>query len=161
MTSPYLLKLKIPKGASALDVVLRLPVIFPRLAFLQVEIYSPQIGAERRIAKRRLTSTKAKAKESVHHSAKKNRKIKVSVKRLTDLIPKLMSKLPDSDALGINSVCWLRDGTVRHIPMMDFKPKPNQTNLRRIKYSLAEIGQSGLLVQSGRSFHFYGVKAFE
>lgn len=150
-------KLNIPKGTSALDIVLQLPFIFPRVAFLQVEIYSPQVGAERRIAKARLTSTRAKAKVSVHHNAKKNRRIKLPIKRLTDRIPKLISKLRDSDALGINSTCWLRDGTVRHIPMMDFKSKPSPANLRLIQQSLAEIGQSGLLVQSGRSFHFYGL----
>jgi hypothetical protein len=150
-------KINIPKGTSAMDIVLQLPFIFPRLAFLQVEIYSPQDGSERRIAKACLTSTKAKAKESVHHNAKKNRKIKLSVKGLTARIPKLISQLPDSDALGINSICWLRDGTVRHIPMMDFKPKPSPANRRLIQQSLAEIGQSGLLVQSGRSFHFYGL----
>jgi hypothetical protein len=93
----------------------------------------------------------------VHHNAKRNRKIKLPVKRLTDRIPKLISKLPASDALGINSICWLRDGTVRHIPMMDLKPKPSPANLRLIQQSLVEIGQSGMLVQSGRSFHFYGL----
>ena len=159
MTLPYRSsKLKISKGSSALDLVLRLPLVFPRLAFLQVEIYSPQDGAEKRIAKAHLSSTKAKAKVSVHHNAKQNRKIKLSVEGLTSRIPKLISNLPDSHALGINSVCWLRDGTVRHIPMMDFKPRPSPANLSSIQHSLAEIGQSGLLVQSGRSFHFYGLK---
>jgi hypothetical protein len=151
-------KLKIPKGAKALDVVLRLPLVFPRLSVLRFTVYSPRDGARKRIARAHVTSTKAKAKEFVHHDAKRNRKIRVSVDRLADRLPKVISELSTTQALGVDSICWMRDGSVRFIPMMDFKPRPGPANLRLIRRSLLEIGQSGLLLESGASYHFYGFK---
>jgi hypothetical protein len=149
--------LKIVKGANALDVVLLLPKVFPRLAFLQIEIYVPKDEAGRRIKKAKLTSMKARVKETLHHDAKSNRRIKLPVNDFSGVLERLISKLRQSQAVGINSVCWLRDGTVRHIPMIDFKCKITRANLRRIRQSLLEIGQKGLVLQSGRSFHFYGL----
>lgn len=43
-----------------------------------------------------------------------------------------------------------------HIPMMDFSCEISAANLERIQAFLKGIGQAGLILETGRSYHFYG-----
>ena len=45
-----------------------------------------------------------------------------------------------------------------HIPMMDFD---DNNNLAQIECFLRAIGQKGVVLESGRSYHFYGIKLMD
>ncbi len=59
--------------------------------------------------------------------------------------------------LAASSRVMLKDGSVAHIPMIDFKCAPTQQNVDMAKEAFAKIGQTdGVLLNSGNSFHYYG-----
>jgi hypothetical protein len=59
--------------------------------------------------------------------------------------------------LGMCSRCLLADNTVAHIPMMDFRCQILGENAERIEGVVNSIaGMSGVLLESGRSYHWYG-----
>ena len=45
-----------------------------------------------------------------------------------------------------------------HIPMMDFNCEASPENLDKIQEFLEGISQEGVVLASGRSYHFYGIK---
>ncbi|MGY3479379.1 primase 1D-like protein [Bradyrhizobium ottawaense] len=68
----------------------------------------------------------------------------------------IIAQLPRNRVLAISSRLTLKDGSVRHLPMLDFHCIDSSEHEPLIKSVLAEIGIGGYLVASGRSYHFYG-----
>ena len=69
---------------------------------------------------------------------------------------KLFESLGDF-VLAASSRVRLKDGSVAHIPMIDFKCAPTQQNVEMAKEAFPKIGQTdGVLLNSGNSFHYYG-----
>lgn len=67
--------------------------------------------------------------------------------------------LASDELLGVASDVRLRGGTVGHIPMMDFICPPSVQNSTILARLLRVIQQCrGFLLQSGRSYHYYGVQ---
>lgn len=95
--------------------------------------------------------------EAVRHDAKSEAR-EISVEDLTHaIIQQMIGQLPAGSVLGLYSGCRLQDGSISHIPMMDFRGVPSQRHLGRIKKGLQSIGQTkGAIFESGRSYHFYG-----
>jgi hypothetical protein len=63
---------------------------------------------------------------------------------------------PD-ETIGLTSLCETLDGNFVHIPMMDFSCPVSDRNVLFIHSSLQKMGfNSGIIVNSGRSYHFYG-----
>ena len=59
--------------------------------------------------------------------------------------------------LAASSKVRLKDGSVAHLPMIDFKCAPTDQNIELAKDAFAKIGQTdGVLLNSGNSFHYYG-----
>lgn len=59
--------------------------------------------------------------------------------------------------LAASSKVKLKDGSVAHIPMVDFKCAPTHQNVELATDAFAKIGQTdGVLLNSGNSFHYYG-----
>lgn len=58
--------------------------------------------------------------------------------------------------VAINSKVILSDGSERHIPMLDFKIKSNNQNLKVVKDVLHILGLKGYIFDSGKSYHFVG-----
>ncbi len=77
----------------------------------------------------------------------------LSVQRILDV----MRALPPTHGLGMSSRVKLRSGQVRHIPMLDFLCRKSPSNKQLIHTVVARLGQKeGIVVDSGRSYHFYG-----
>jgi len=82
----------------------------------------------------------------------------LSAKRIQNEI----EQLPDGWVLALCSRCEVDDGSQRHIPMMDFRCAPSPQNLERTRLALKKLGQaSGVILESGRSYHFYGFQLQE
>lgn len=77
----------------------------------------------------------------------------VTVERLEEVA----DSLPEKSVLALCSVCRLRDNSVAHVPLMDFRCPPGEENFKRVRLSLRAVGQSGAVLTSGRSYHFYGL----
>lgn len=58
--------------------------------------------------------------------------------------------------IAINSKVILEDGTEKHIPMLDFKIKSNNSNLSVVIEVLKVLGLKGCILDSGKSYHFVG-----
>jgi hypothetical protein len=67
--------------------------------------------------------------------------------------------LVDGRLLGILSRVVLKTGVEAHIPMMDFVCPPSPENLETLIFLLGGLRYGkGWVVESGRSYHFYGSK---
>jgi len=79
----------------------------------------------------------------------------VTARRIADLARDLRFGF----VLAISSKVILKDGELAHIPLLDFRCLPSPRNQQIVKKALKTMGQeAGLIVESGRSYHFYGVR---
>jgi hypothetical protein len=70
---------------------------------------------------------------------------------------KRLFELPTGFVLAASSRVKLKDGSVAHLPMIDFKCAPTPQNIDLAKQAFAKINQTtGVLLNSGNSFHYYG-----
>lgn len=77
----------------------------------------------------------------------------ISVERIAILI----AELPKGFGLAACSRVTLQSNRIAHIPMLDFRCPCRQENAEAIVKMLRVMGFSeGILVESGRSYHFYG-----
>lgn len=61
--------------------------------------------------------------------------------------------------VALSSRVLKANGEYAHIPMLDFRCECSAHNIKVVKWALAAIGhRAGVIVNSGRSFHFYGLK---
>jgi hypothetical protein len=74
-------------------------------------------------------------------------------------VESLVQDLKDGFVLALSSKVQLKNGGFAHIPMMDFRCAPSPKNASIVRTALKAMGEeAGLLVESGRSYHFYGVR---
>ena len=157
----------LPKGADALQLVFSLPQINNALESLEFTIYTPREGKEER-------TKKDQGKDGPQHHSIDNRIETILVSDLPKRLEQIIRSLPDDRALGVNSRCILTNGSVRHIPMIDFNLSPSCDSLESIMHrdfreigqnlkdiGLENIGQRGLILESGASYHFYGFDLLE
>jgi hypothetical protein len=72
-------------------------------------------------------------------------------------ISELISKLPGGYGLAACSRIMLTSNRAAHIPMLDFRCPCSEENAKAIEKMLTLAGcHEGILVESGRSYHFYG-----
>ena len=95
----------------------------------------------------------------LHDSAAGERELNLSRDEVsTGGLSRLIGSLDLDYGLSVSSRVQLDDGRQAHIPMMDFRCQHSDANLEIIKRALVAMGQShGALVQSSRSYHFYGL----
>ena len=63
------------------------------------------------------------------------------------------------EALFVSSKVRLENGRWRHLPMMDFSCYDQRQDLRKVAFALSTVGlDSGFILRSGNSFHYYGVE---
>lgn len=66
---------------------------------------------------------------------------------------------PADLVLAMSSRCMANDGSERFLPMLDFQCQPDAYFLAALQFGLKKIAPGGgALVDSGRSFHFYGFR---
>ncbi len=74
----------------------------------------------------------------------------------TDYLRKRSADIPEGHILTISSQVTLNDLTSVHLPMLDFRISPSQEGLSIVAAVLDEMGIDGIVLDSGRSYHFYG-----
>lgn len=89
---------------------------------------------------------------------------RIEVKAESNLVQNLRSLHQSTNAgriLTIRSVVRTTAGELRHIPMLDFRLRSTEENRQTIVSILQEIKASGILLDSGRSYHFYGFELMD
>ena len=77
----------------------------------------------------------------------------ITAERISDII----SRLPPGYGLAACSRVMLASSWAAHIPMLDFRCPCSEENAKAIEKMLTLAGcHEGVLVESGRSYHFYG-----
>lgn len=160
-------------GLEASGLVLRLSTLQPRLRQLSFVIFTPYAGVEDRIhigakvplENRSATEILASKPQAAlldellrHESQPKREIIHVDTRNLSESRLNLMIRaLPPGAALGLCSACRVHKAPPMHIPMMDFRIPPSDVGLAVLRDALYRMGiQRGVLLDSGRSYHFYG-----
>jgi len=72
-------------------------------------------------------------------------------------IDSIQDRLGRNDGLAVCSQVRVLAGYSAHIPMLDFACAPTKANQGAISSMLGVIGQAGVIVNSGNSFHFLGI----
>jgi hypothetical protein len=79
----------------------------------------------------------------------------VSIKKVDSIV----RELKEGFSLALSSKVQLKNGEFAHIPMMDFRCPPSLRNGVVVKKALNAMGEeAGFLIDSGRSYHFYGIR---
>jgi hypothetical protein len=96
----------------------------------------------------------------LHDRSPDERTVSMEINQLSEAsIQSMANNLLDGTALAFSSKVKLKNGGVAHIPLMDFRCDPSETNSKIVQRALKAMGQdSGLLAESGRSYHFYGFR---
>ena len=94
------------------------------------------------------------------------------LRRLFSLLPPGESVYPDwletlgtdygktpEENVGLTSIVRLKNGKIKHIPMIDFGCACSDSNLREVEKTLSNLGErKGFVLESGMSYHYYGLK---
>ena len=96
---------------------------------------------------------------SVHHNARPPTLARLSRTNCTqENIRALGSRCPAGQCVGLVSAVTVDDGTIRHLPMLDFHLPSGSENQATAVASLNAVRAGrGLLVESGKSYHFLGI----
>ena len=144
-------------GDSAPEFVMALARTNSRLKLLSFAIYAPMPGANERVGDLENKAVKEIAGDFLHHDYASNQQWQVDAHDLTvEMITQKIASLRPSLALALESKCTLRDDSIRYIPMMDFKANQSLDKLAILKGFLGHLACRGIIVDSGRSYHFYG-----
>lgn len=187
--------IEIPRGTSAIDLVLKLPTINQSIAALHFKTYTPLPMLEERLtastdqsiqdilqeastirtaAKKHLIpywesvlmaasatdKNQLVIREAVRHEPEDEQAevFQISVDNLArGALQERIARVSTNQVTALCSTCTLFDGSRRHIPLMDFRISPDSRNTQVVKHALTALNHaSGVILQSGRSYHFYG-----
>jgi hypothetical protein len=98
-------------------------------------------------------------KEALFHNGKDVReKFLARDEMRQENIEALARNVGGENMCAISSVVEMMDDSILHIPMLDFHCPASKQNLDLVREATALLGLSnGIVVSSGKSFHFYGV----
>jgi hypothetical protein len=157
---------------------------FPHVSAFNFIIYKPSVGVERRIDKsitsksvlfgerkwdferqlirnfdQSMSQMELIEKLLSHDTKEPDKLISVNSKNVMNWLNDTINSIGSEQAIGIVSKCTTNQGVVSHIPLMDFSCPPTENYERFIVAALNRIGcKRGILVNSGKSFHFYGLE---
>lgn len=99
-------------------------------------------------------------KEILRHDKRNDYQFEIEREKLTiSTLDEAISNLGTNFVLALCSKVKLNAGEAAHIPMVDFRCEPSEENMKKVKHALKRIGrQGGILLNSGRSFHYYGLE---
>lgn len=140
-------------GMNAIDVLVEIARVNPKIKFLSFHSFIPKEGLKE-------TSGQISPMARLRHDSSDSGS--TVVRKLTSAF-----FLAETEAMGKRG--WARGVLSRvrfenktfHIPMMDFSCEETEDNLAIIREFLEGIGQeNGVILSSGRSYHYYGAKLF-
>jgi hypothetical protein len=97
--------------------------------------------------------------EALRHDKRNEKTLKLERNEVNArTLSKMAKALEPGFVLALCSRARLSTGDTAHIPMIDFRCHPSEDNASATIEILKEIGEKqGVLLNSGRSFHYYGM----
>jgi hypothetical protein len=95
-----------------------------------------------------------------HESHPDEHSIELKSKEITAAtLQSLVNDAGKEYGVAMSSRVRVSGGEYAHIPMLDFRCEYSERNIEIVKWTAAAVGhRSGIIVNSGRSFHYYGLK---
>jgi hypothetical protein len=95
---------------------------------------------------------------SQHNESRNLKRLETNDIELEDL-RSLSLKVPSRGMVALSSLVDLEDGSQRHIPMIDFHCPVSNSNLQLVIAVTNELDVGpGFILESGKSYHFYGLE---
>jgi len=144
-------------GMTAPEVVIRIVEATPEIRLLLLKVYSSAKNLEEEPVIQIRTSVD---RMIYHNPPELEETIWLERNEITlERIKEIADRLAEKRALAItSSVKLFNTEEIFHIPMMDFKCEASPENLEKIQEFLRKIGQKGVVLLSGRSYHYYGIE---
>ncbi len=174
-------KLKI--GDPIIKFIKHIPEAFPEIREFNFLVYQPSAGVEARLDQhtkpkdqlfgqhkwdferqliQQVDENKSQdqiKKMLAHDTGEPARLQKVKPDTVPTWLNQTLASIPPTEGISIASKCVTANGEIRHIPLMDFACPPTTVYEQFIVDALQHIGyKKGILVRSGKSFHFYGLE---
>lgn len=143
-------------GMSAPEVVCGIVKANPEIRALLFKKYISIKNLEEELIIRIQTSLK----RMIHHNPpEREEEIWLNRKEITpEHLNQISKPWNQQFALAVTSrMKLLNSKRVLHIPMMDFSCDASLENLEKVQKFLKKIGQRGVVLFSGRSYHYYGI----
>ena len=142
-------------GMEAPEVVVGLIQIHPEIKFVKFQEYEPHVlGVTQELKEK----TEVPVKTLIRHHPDVGEYViglerkNVTSDKIRDLIDKANTR---RRAFVLCSRVETNDDDVLHIPMLDFECAISDKNLAKILEFIAEMNDQGLVLESGRSYHYY------
>lgn len=142
-------------GMEAPEVVAELMKIHPEVEYIKLQEYTPHVlGVTEQLKKDPEISVKNMVR---HHPdageyAIRLKRADVTSDKLRDLIFKATQR---GKALVLCSKVETSEDEILHIPMLDFECAVSSQNLSKAEDFVRELKDIGLILESGRSYHYY------
>ena len=144
-------------GMEAPELVAALVAIHPQAKFMKFQEYTPHaLGVTEQLKEKPEIPVKNMIR---HHPdageyAIQLERSSVTPEKLRKLIAEAHSR---EKALVLCSRVETIEDEVMHIPMLDFECEVSPKNLSKIEDFIKELGERGLILESGRSYHYYSL----
>lgn len=161
----------------------RIPEAFPEIGEFNFLVYQPSAGVEARLdqhskPKDQLfgqhkwdfekqliqrvgeNGSQSQAEKMLFHdTTEPSRLVPLKPGTVPTWLSQTLASIPPTEGISIASKCVTTHKEIRHIPLMDFACPPTPAYEQFIVDALQHIGyKKGILVRSGKSFHFYGLE---
>lgn len=150
-------------GMSAVEVMAELAKLLKQDEEMRFIAYNARNNIEEEKA-----GSEKQSERSSRHEAEKDLEMIMEAGEVTEeRLSEIISSLSDLEGRSFNALnvssfvsyrCVFKMETERHIPMIDFKLEVSPENMAKIEYQIKKWGLKGLLLESGRSYHFYGTE---
>ena len=144
-------------GMTAPEVAVKIVEINPRIREVVFKIFSPP----KNLSEEEVPWIKKSLHRMIFHQPPgAENTLRLTRKEITlQNLNKVVKKLAGKKVIAMTSNLKLFDTDKRfHIPMMDFDCEISCENLKEIERFLRISNKKGLILQSGRSYHYYGVE---
>jgi len=135
-------------GMTATEVVVEIVRINPEISSLSFYEYAPHYNMEESQKKPILPTLLFHDPTQETIKLKREEITAENLKRITD-------SLEQDRVIGVLSMVRMQN-EIYHLPLMDFWWMDSTGNLEKVKWFLKEIRQGGVILSSGRSYHYYG-----
>lgn len=136
-------------GMTASETIVEIIRINPEISYTNFYIYKPHYNVNE--LRKKLLLPKLLFHDPSRETVRLKRE-KIMMGNLKSIV----DSLEKDTVIGVLSK-FSRKNEIYHIPLMDFSCAASGTNLKMVEWFLKEIGQQGIILSSGRSYHYYGV----
>ena len=147
--------IRFKQGMTALEVVEKIVATNLEIPHLSFDVLKPTYNVKE--TSKTLSPSLARL---LYHNASSETIRLTRIEITAEYLQEIISLLKRNSVLAV--ISKVRVGKKNfHIPMMDFQDEALINNLPKIERFLRVIGQQGVILFSGRGYHFYGFRLME